>query len=250
MPNGNRQAIVDELISRGREALRADQVHVPFTGNKEADAALNSIGEYPHLFVLGCIADRQMPAERAWSSAYQFCRDIVPNRGDLTFENVVNNIHNPVNVNHRFYNSVANDFVKAIERIRQVYQSNAGAIWANNPICASVVGRFLEFNGVGLKIANMATNILLRDFKIPMQNKTTIDMPVDGNVLRVFKKLGLVPAATLKREIVTYMAKALYPDYPAVFDKGAWEIGKNWCHANRRPECTQCYMKDCCPSKI
>jgi endonuclease III len=246
---GNHQNIVSELIRRGTEALNNQREPVQFTTNDEANMILNNIDQYPHIFVLGCIADRQMPSEQAWLSAYQFCREVVPANRLLTFENIENNIQpgdGPLNVNHRFHNRVANGFIQAIRRIRAVYQGNAEAIWAENPVCSSVVSRLLEFNGIGLKIANMGTNILLRDFKIFMQNKATIDMPVDGNVLRVFKRLGFVPETTLKKEVAIYKAKALYPDYPAVFDKGVWEIGKNWCHARRQPNCANCYMSNYC----
>jgi endonuclease III len=144
-------------------------------------------------------------------------------------------------------------FHNALERVENVYNSQAQQIWSGNPNCATVIRRFLEFDGVGSKIANMATNILLRDFKVPMQNINTIDMPVDSNVERVFKRLHLVQnniPGNKTKEIIAYTAKSLYPDYPAVFDKGVWEIGKYWCHAKKRPDCVKCYMHKHCPSAI
>lgn len=250
---GDHQDIVNELIRRGQEALEAKCNNpVPFTEDPSANRILNNIEQYPHIFILGCIADRRIPAQQAWLSAYEFCRNLLPD-GPLTFTDVYRNLQAAQNqlpqIAHRFSGIMVQNFRKAIQRIHDKYNGDAGAIWANNPVCATIVRRLLEFDGVGLKIANMGTNILLRDFKVSMQHRETIDMPVDGNVLGVFKRLGLVPENTSKKEVVIYEAKALYADYPAVFDKGAWEIGTYWCHS-RRPNCQECYMHEHCPSAI
>lgn len=99
----------------------------------------------------------------------------------------------------------------------------------------------------------MAAHILLRDFKIPLRKKNTIDIPVDGNVIRVFERLGLIPKDSpenKKKELIIYRARELCPDYPAVFDTSVWKIGNEWCRGGRRrrPECPACYMRDLCPT--
>jgi endonuclease III len=61
-----------------------------------------------------------------------------------------------------------------------------------------VVYRFLEFRGVGPKIASMPANILARHFKIPIADYYPIDISADVRVRRVFGRLGLcAPSATV-----------------------------------------------------
>lgn len=49
--------------------------------------------------------------------------------------------------------------------------------------------RFFGFNVVGVKIAIMATNILARDFKVPMQDLNCVDVSPDVQVRRVLTRL-------------------------------------------------------------
>ena len=54
----------------------------------------------------------------------------------------------------------------ALRHIRDRYDGDASRIWADGSSGAAVARRFLAFDGVGPKIANMAVNILIRDFHI------------------------------------------------------------------------------------
>ncbi len=65
------------------------------------------------------------------------------------------------------------------------YGGDAARLWANGSSGAAVARRFLAFDGVGLKIANMAINILIRDFGIHL-TRPMLDIAVDTHVLRVF----------------------------------------------------------------
>ncbi len=94
----------------------------------------------------------------------------------------------------------------------------------------------------------MATNILARDFKIPMQDKICIDISPDVHVRRVFKRLGFISDTRNIDELV-YCAKELYPEYPGIFDLSAWEIGRNWCRPEN-PNCNICYLDKYCPKNI
>ncbi len=82
---------------------------------------------------------------------------------------------------------------------------------------ATLVRRFLEFHGAGLKIATMAANILAREFHIP-----------------------------LRPEAVIYAARSLYPDCPGVFDLALWEVGRTACRPSH-PVCTACRLRELCP---
>ena len=108
------------------------------------------------------------------------------------------------------------------------YNDDASMIWHNTPKNATIVRRFLEFKGVGVKIATMVANILAREFKIPMQDKICIDISPDVQVKRVFIRLGFSPKNATNDQLI-YSARELHPNYPGIFDLSAWEIGRSWC---------------------
>ncbi|QKG79641.1 hypothetical protein [Tenuifilum thalassicum] len=68
--------IVETLIRRGNELFRLPYKKIKFTGNEEADNLLNNINQFPHAFVLACIMDRQIKAERAWLIPYFISQEI------------------------------------------------------------------------------------------------------------------------------------------------------------------------------
>jgi endonuclease III len=142
---------------------------------------------------------------------------------------------------------MADIFYAAIQMIDEKYFGDASRIWQDRPSSAGIVRRFLEFKGAGPKIATMAANILVRDFKIPVSDKYSIDISPDVHVRRSFERLGLIREGASVEELI-YTARELNPDYPGVFDLAAWEIGRNWCH-QRIPECSECYMNKQCPNR-
>jgi len=145
---------------------------------------------------------------------------------------------------HRFVDKMARFFFRAVRRIADQYQSNAALIWHDRPSSATVVYRFLEFDGVGPKIASMAANILAREFKVPFADYFSIDISVDVHVRRVFSRLGLTPEDATVEQLV-YRARGLHPEFPGLMDFPTWEIGRNWC-SKSTPQCDSCYMMDLC----
>jgi len=139
------------------------------------------------------------------------------------------------------------NFYLVIQKIHNNYQDNVSNIWKGNPRSATIVRRFLEFNGVGIKIATMAANILARDFKIPMKDYINIDISPDVHVKRVFKRLGFISKDASNDELV-YCARELNPMYPGIFDLSCWEIGRYWCRPNK-PICKKCYLNSFCNKK-
>ena len=248
----NEKIIYDRLVEKGKISLaQPKKAIISFTENQKADELLNDLTNHPHAFVLGCIMDRQISARRAWLIPYEISKRIddfsINKLKSLSLADVNDLMSKPHNL-HRFNEKMSVCFYSAVQRIDQKYAGNASCIWSSNPTSAEAVYRFLEFDGVGPKIASMAVNILSRLFKIPFSDHYSIDISPDVHVRRVFGRLGFC-AVNASPQIVIWKAKTLYPKFPGIIDPPCWEIGFNWCHATK-PECGLCYMHDLCPSAI
>jgi endonuclease III len=237
------------LIQHGEKLFNAEPRQVPFTENPAADALLNDLEHHPHAFVLACVMDRQIKAERAWLiphllsqklSGFSFTR-----LRTLSLDDVRGLLTRPEPL-HRFPEEMSRNFHAAVTHIAQVYAGDASRIWRDEPPSAEVVLRFLQFRGVGPKIATMATNILAREFKIPLADYYSVDVSSDVHVRRVFQRLGLVREDATVEDII-YCARALHPQFPGLLDLPAWQIGRAWCRP-KLPRCPECYMRRRCPT--
>ena len=72
----SKEKIVNILIEKGNELFKQPYKHIEFTKNKEADNLLNNLKDFPHAFVLACVMDRQIKAERAWLIPYKISEEI------------------------------------------------------------------------------------------------------------------------------------------------------------------------------
>jgi len=244
--------LVDQiLIERGYSLFNAPRNTITFVSDREANELVNNIEDYPHAFVLACLMDRQLKAERAWGIPFRV-KEIIGGFEFSTLQKVSldnwRQIFNEYNL-HRFNEEMAKVFYKGIQKIANDYGGNASNIWKGRPGSAAVVYRFLEFYGAGQKIATMAANILAREFKVKMSDYYSIDISIDVHVTRVFKRSGLVPQDA-SPELLIYKARELNPEYPGVFDLSCWEIGRNWCKEGKEPECNNCILYQFCPKKI
>ena len=113
---------------------------------------------------------------------------------------------------------------------------------------AAVVRRFLEFNGVGVKIATMAANILACQCKIPFSDMCSIDVSPDVHVRRVMHRMGLVEKGAGIDEII-YKARELCPEFPGVIDFSLWRLGREICKADR-PDCEHCPVALACKHQL
>jgi len=241
------------LKERGQEIFSKPPRHVEFLNNdkfKEINSFLGDIKNQPHAFVLACIMDRRIKTERAFPIPYHVSKIINGFRMSKLLEyNLEQYINMFVRNNLHYYNKVmATNFYKALQKIHTDYQNDASQIWANKPSSAAIVKRFLLFDGVGPKIATMAANILVRDFKIPMSDYYSIDISVDRQVRKVFRRLGFVKKGS-NDYIIIYFAREHNPEYPGIFDLPCWYIGKNWCK-QQNPICDECKMTETCPKLI
>ena len=248
--NDDRKKIVEILIQRGNKLLSSSHGSEEFTQNPRANNLLENLKKYPHAFVLACVMDRQIKAERAWLIPYKISEEI----GGFGFSKLLSLKQKRIKEIfkrrklHRFNEVMANNFYLAIQKIHKDYNDKASDIWKNRPRSATVVKRFLQFKGVGVKISTMAVNILARKFKIPMQDHICIDISPDVHVKRVFKRLGFITKNANNDELI-YCARELNPKYPGIFDLSAWQIGRNWCHP-KKPNCKECYLNKYCPKVL
>jgi endonuclease III len=243
--------IRDRLVEHGKALFEAPKELVQFTKNPAADALLNDIEHFPHAYVLACIMDRQITAERAWMIPFKISQAL----GGFSFDQLrnlqqsdfVHLMTHPVPL-HRFAEKMGICQYFAVQRIDKQYGGDASSIWRGPIASAEIVYRFLEFDGVGPKIASMATNILAREFKVPLVDYYSVDISADVHVRRVFSRLGLCPPEASIEQII-YRARSLNPEFPGMMDLPCWEIGRSWCRP-KEPNCVNCYMMDICPTAI
>lgn len=246
-----------ELISRGMALLSAKVPNrVEFVKDPAVDALLDPRGAYPHAFVMGCLANRQVRAATAWhlpakvrsrlaATGRDF--DVISLAGLTDAEWVrcltigADGVQSAL---HRLPAGIAGVLHSGLHRIVDYYGGDAQNIWNDQPSSATLVSRFLQFNGVGPKIACMAANILVRDFRVPVGDYRCIDISADRHVLRVMGRLGLVDEDA-SPDVVIYRARDLNPDFPGVFDLVVWQIGSDFCH-EKHPDCAACPVAPHC----
>lgn len=241
--------IRDRLVEHGKALFHRPPKMIKFTNLPQADALLNDLSDYPHAFVLACVMDRQIRAEKAWLIPFKISEKLggfsMKMLKQLSQEHIYQLMSQPESL-HRFVDKMSIFFHSAIQKIDRDYAGDASRIWSGGPSSAEVVYRFLEFDGIGPKIATMAANILARDFKIPFTDYYSIDISADVHIRRVFYRLGLCPKNASVEQVI-YKARALYPEFPGLMDLPCWEIGRNWCKP-QNPLCCDCYMNDICPT--
>ena len=243
----NEKLIRDRLVEHGQNLFKGPPVFLDLSGDKAADALVQDLYESPHAFVLASIMDQQVRSERAWiiplrlkQKLGSFSMPTLLRQSEADFQRLLSE---PVSL-HRFVDKMARFLVKAVRRIAMEYRSDASLIWRGTPSSATVVYRFLEFDGVGPKIASMAANILARHFKIEFSDYFSIDISADVHVRRVFGRLGLTSAGASVEQLI-FRARGLHPEFPGLMDSPAWEIGRKWCKPGA-PDCAGCYMNDLC----
>jgi endonuclease-3 len=243
----NEAAVRDRLIQLAESAFRAQRAPEPFTRDPGADSLLNDIEGHPHAFVLACIMDRQVKAEIAWKVPYELSKRIggfsIARLQKLSSNDVMHLMKSPRPL-HRMPEIMSVSLHSAVRRISDQYGGNAARIWNGNPSSAEVVYRFLEFDGVGPKIATMAVNLLARIFKVPLSDFYSVDISADVHIRRVFARLGLCPTDADTEQII-YKARALHPEFPGMMDSPCWDIGRTWCKPSK-PLCGGCPMAGVC----
>ena len=225
---------------------------------KKADELMLDIINTPHAYVLGCVMDLGIQAERAWIIPYKVFSAFMT-MGHIKNYSIDDLVKVPYDKYkevffsyygkslHRF-NKMVERFYNAVLHIRYKYNGNAALIWQNKPSSKEVVYRFREFIGIGQKISTMATNILFRKFDVEFSEKSYIDISVDIHVIRVMKRLGFVDYNSKERifkENILRNIRKWNSGYPGIFDRICFTVGRTWCHECTL-ECGNCILKDIC----
>jgi len=244
--NRRLEELKDKLISMAKRIYQGPWKVGKFSKNERANELINNISGNPHLFVLGCILGRRFHDERAWETLAFLEERIgsldVKKLSKLTQRDWENAFMKPTSL-HRFHYASAHNLLAALKRINQEYGGDASRIWSDSPSSATVVKRFLEFEGIGHKTSTMAANILARYFKIPMSDCYSIEVTVEEGMKRVLSRMGLVDSA--KPKFIQLAMREMYPKYPGIFDPVLWEIGKFHCFPNK-PNCPDCPVNQLC----
>lgn len=239
------------LVRLGKErfAQKGEHPWVHLTGNPKYDTLLNDLENIPHAFVLACLMDKQIQAERAWKIP---CILMEKWGTDIDVLNAVSleaysSFFNERKL-HRFNNNMAEVFKSGVQRIVGRYGGDASLIWKGTPGSAKVIYDFLQFRGAGIKIATMAANILARQFQIEFSDYCSIDVSPDVHVRRVMRRMELVEDIE-DTDSVIYRARELNPEFPGIIDFSAWEIGREYCRP-AHPRCDCCVARAECAKRL
>ena len=205
---------------------------------------------HPTAFVFACIFDQWIKWQVAWSGPIDLEKrlgHLDPSRiASMTQMELEAFLRQPPKVLHRIPGKIAKWLIGTCKVISEKYRGKPENIWNDCPTTIELQERFSELPGFGKKKASMATNILVRDYQIPITGtKAGIDISYDVHVRRVFMRLQLVKHDTEDEIIET--ARSLNPEYPGLLDLPTWRVGNFWCHA-ALPNCSACFMLSLCPS--
>jgi hypothetical protein len=241
-PDPRLQRLTDHLVQDGMARVGVPTRFVAFTGDHALDALLNDIEHHPHAFLLACLADRQVRAEKAWSLPGLLQQRLgghfdIALLSQLSETDWLDLMRSPTPL-HRLPETMARTMHRAVLRVRTEWASDASGIWRGEPSSATLVRRLLAFHGAGPKIATMAANILVRDFHVQLSDCRYIDISADVHIRRVMYRLGFVQNEANSDDCI-YAARDANPEFPGVFDLALWEIGRKICRPGN-PNCDHC----------
>jgi uncharacterized HhH-GPD family protein len=240
--------VAEQLLAFGREleAERAAQVGGGFSGIPDADALIESS---PNAFLLGVLFTQGIPAERAWASPYLLLARLGSIEPAFLAENpdLVRSAVQMPPMLHRFKEMMPRWIVAMGRRLESTHGGDARRVWAPGSSVTDVVGRLLEFDGIGRKKALMAAEILQRHFGVALTGREGGQVAYDVHVRRVFLRTGLAASDTVGD--IEEAAARISPAAPGVLDLAAWIIGRNACAATS-PECDSCRLGDSCPRLV
>jgi len=243
---------IEELLITGQASSLEEKDF-----NDQAEKFVRNIEENPHAFALACLMDTGVAADVAWTIPYRIfqvlgtfdIRDLYRIK-----EQDYTNMFSGEKKWHRYPAKKAKVLYDAVHKIvdTKFMDGDASRIWTSKPSSHDVVLRFMDFNGCGFKIANMAPNILYRYFGVEFLNYSFIDIAPDVHTMRVFQRLGLTPYVAgdeIARIYTIVKARELNPEFPGIVDGLCWKVGREYCNP-RNPKCSICPLEGFCKKEM
>lgn len=109
------------LLNATRQPLK-DSPKLSWTADPDANALIDDLDDHPHAFVLACVMDRQIRAERAWIIPHRF-RKVLGDFEMRTLQKLTRPRIEAIMKNeelHRFPAIMSGGFHAAVKRIAQV----------------------------------------------------------------------------------------------------------------------------------
>jgi len=126
---------------------------------------VRNIEEYPHAFVLACLMDTGVDADVARTIPYRVSEALgtfeLQELDKVSAEQYAE-MFNGEKKWHRYPARNAKFFYDGVHKIfdNEFMNGDASRIWSGKPSSRDVILRFMDFNGCGFKVANMAWFII------------------------------------------------------------------------------------------
>lgn len=147
---------------------------------------------------------------------------------------------------HAYWRSKARFIRQAAEKICSEYDGVTENIWATQFVVEAKT-RLRSFTGIGPKLENMITQMLVFHFRVRFHDLPHIDLPYDRHVRRVLIRTGLIHEDS--REAVQNIGRVLRPSFPAEFDDALWGVGKKFC-TRKSPQHARCPLQTLCQRRF
>ena len=155
--NKKMEALKEKLIKMSKKDQERPWEVDKFSDDPRATEIINDIGKMPHVFVMACILGRQYHDEMAWETMARLEERIgtldIKKLSRLTQKDWETAFMKPTHL-HGFPHEIAPFVMAAVQRIVNEYGGDASRIWKGKPSSATVIKRFLEFEGIGPMIGH------------------------------------------------------------------------------------------------
>lgn len=245
----NRDIIFQHFIKQGKAILKEPKKEIAFLPDKAENKILNNLKDYPHMFVLGFLMDKGLVSQRAWEIPFLIKDHLeFPSFDFIHFTEADHEqmiLHFQDEGLHRYPLKMGRVFSSAIRHLEEEYGGDAAKIWKGKPKSATLIKRFVRFEGLDVNAATHAANMLYKDFKIPLEDTSSLDVTPDPAIRRVLRRSGFVGREARHPEI-QFAAREMHPNYPAIFALACHDIGDRFCLGSH-PKCDECELHNYCP---